>query len=73
MEKKCKMTKEELQQIIDSQKDLKNLPNATLISQMDSLTQEFDDTKEKIIGMTYYLDKVEELYNNILSEYQNRV
>jgi hypothetical protein len=67
------MTKEELEQIIDSQKDLKNIPNSTLISQMDLLTQDFDDTKEKIISMTYYLDKVEELYNNILSEYQNRV
>jgi hypothetical protein len=67
------MTKEELEQIIDSQKDLKSIPNSTLISQMDLLTQDFDDTKEKIISMTYYLDKVEELYNNILSEYQNRV
>jgi hypothetical protein len=67
------MTKEELEQIIDSQKDLKNLPNATLVSQMDILTQDFDETKEKIISMTYYLDKVEELYNNILLEYQNRV
>jgi len=67
------MTKEELEQIIDSQKDLKNIPNSTLISQMDLLTQDFDNTKEKIISMTYYLDKVEELYNNILSEYQNRV
>ena len=67
------MTTEELEQIIDSQKDLKNIPNSTLISQMDLLTQDFDDTKEKIISMTYYLDKVEELYNNILSEYQNRV
>jgi endonuclease III-like uncharacterized protein len=67
------MTKEELEQIIDSQKDLKNLPNSTLVSQMDILTQDFDETKEKIISMTYYLDKVEELYNNILLEYQNRV
>lgn len=67
------MTNEELQQIIESQKDLKNISNSVLISQMDLLTQDFDDTKEKIINMTYYLDKVEELYNNILSEYQNRV
>lgn len=67
------MTNEELQQIIELQKDLKNIPNSVLISQMDLLTQDFDDTKEKIINMTYYLDKVEELYNNILSEYQNRV
>lgn len=67
------MNKEELQEIIDSQKDLKNLPNNILISYMDSLSQDFDDTKEKIINFTYYLDKVEELYNNILNEYQNRV
>lgn len=67
------MDKETLQTIIDSQKDLKNLPNDILISYMDSLTQDFDDTKEKIINLTYYLDKVEELYNNILNEYQNRI
>lgn len=67
------MTKEELQEIIDSQKDLKNIPNSVLINYMDSLTTDFDDTKEKIINLTYYLDKVEELYNNILSEYQKRV
>lgn len=67
------MTKEELQQIIESQKELKNISNSVLISQMDLLTQDFDDTKEKIISMTYYLDKIEELYNNVLSEYQNRV
>lgn len=67
------MTKEELQQIIDIQKELKNLPNSVLISHMDLLTTDFDETKEKIINMTYYLDKIEELYNNMLSEYQNRV
>lgn len=67
------MTKEELEQIIESQKELKNISNSVLISQMDLLTQDFDDTKEKIISMTYYLDKIEELYNNILSEYQNRI
>lgn len=67
------MTNEELQEIIESQKDLKNIPNSTLISQMDLLTGDFDDTKEKIINLTYYLDKVEELYNNILTEYQNRI
>lgn len=67
------MTKEELQEIIDAQKDLKDIPNTVLISYMDSLTTDFDETKEKIINLTYYLDKVEELYNNILSEYQKRV
>ena len=66
------MTKDELQQIMDSQKELKNIPNNTLVSHMDLLTSDFEETKEKIINLTYYLDKVEELYNNILTEYQSR-
>jgi hypothetical protein len=39
---------------------------------MDKLTTEFDLTKDTIIKSTLYLDKVEELYNNILNEYQSR-
>lgn len=66
------MTKEELQEIIDSQKDLSNLPNGNLINHMDKLTTDFESTKESIIKLTYYLDTIEELYNNILKEYQNR-
>lgn len=66
------MTKEELQEIIDNQKNLSNMPNGNLIDYMDKLTTDFEDTKENIIKLTYYLDTVEELYNNILKEYQNR-
>lgn len=66
------MTKEELQEIIDNQKDLTNIPNSNLINYMDKLTTDFENTKENIIKLTYYLDTVEELYNNILKEYQNR-
>jgi hypothetical protein len=39
---------------------------------MEKLTSEFDFTKENIINSTIYLDKVEELYNNILKEYESR-
>ena len=39
---------------------------------MDKLTTEFDLTKDNIIKSTLYLDKVEELYNNMLKEYQSR-
>jgi hypothetical protein len=39
---------------------------------MDKLTSEFETTKNTIIGMSFYLDKIEELYNRILKEYQNR-
>jgi hypothetical protein len=39
---------------------------------MDKLTTDFDLTKNNIIGLTLYLDKVEELYNKSLEEYQSR-
>ena len=39
---------------------------------MDKLTNDFEMTKTNILNLTLYLDKVEELYNNILKEYQSR-
>jgi cyclophilin family peptidyl-prolyl cis-trans isomerase len=52
--------------------DLKNLPNNVLIENMDLLTTDFELTKNNIINLTLYLDKVEEMYNKMLGEYQNR-
>jgi hypothetical protein len=66
------MKKEEFENIVKEQSDLKNLPNSKLIEFMDKLSTDFDDTKNNIIGLTIYLDKVEELYNNTLNEYQSR-
>jgi hypothetical protein len=66
------MTKLELENIVSQQGNLKNLPNTVLIDFMDKLTLEFESTKEKIIGLTLHLDKIEELYNLTLKEYQNR-
>jgi hypothetical protein len=66
------MNKEEFSKIIEEQKDLKNLPNNNLIMMMDILSLEFEEVKKNIISMTYHLDKIEELYNNSLKEYQNR-
>jgi len=63
------MKKEEFEKIIELQKQLKDQPNSKLIEVMEKLTSEFDYTKENIINSTIYLDKVEELYNNILKEY----
>ena len=40
---------------------------------MDKLTVDFELTKTNIINSTIYLDKVEGLYNKILTEYQSRV
>jgi ribosomal protein S17E len=67
------MTQEELKNIIENQKMLSDTPNTKLVEYMDMLTTDFEETKEKIINLTFYLDKVEELYNSILKEYQNRI
>lgn len=66
------MINEEIKYIINNQSDLKNESNSTLISHMDKLSLEFDKVKTNIIELTYHLDKVEELYNKILKEYESR-
>jgi hypothetical protein len=66
------MKKEEFENIVNLQSDLKEQPNSKLIEVMDILSTEFDLTKENIINLTIYLDKLEELYNNTLKEFQSR-
>jgi len=66
------MTDKQLEEIIESQKSLKDLPNSSLVSQMDILSEEHEKVKQSIIQNTYYLDKLEELYNNIFRTYQQR-
>lgn len=66
------MNKEEFENIIELQKELKDQPNSKLIEVMEKLTTEFELTKESIINSTIYLDRVEELYNSILKEYESR-
>lgn len=66
------MEKKELENIANSMVELKNLPNAKLIEFMDKLTVEYEDTKTYIINSSYHLDAVEELYNKVLKEYENR-
>ena len=66
------MRKEEFENIIKEQSNLKNLPNQKLVEFMDLLSSDFEGTKQNIINSTLYLDKVEELYNNTLKVYQER-
>ena len=66
------MNKEEFENIVKEIGELKNQPNSRLIEIMDKLTDDFETTKNNIIGLTLYLDKVEEMYNKALEEYQNR-
>lgn len=67
------MEKEVFEKIINEHKDIKNLPNSVLVEHMDILSESFETTKQNIINLTYFLDKVEELYNLTLNEYQSRV
>jgi hypothetical protein len=66
------MVKEEFENIVKELGDLKNIPNTKLIEIMDKLTTDFELTKNNIIGLTVYLDSIEELYNKTLKEYQSR-
>jgi hypothetical protein len=66
------MTNENFEQILEELTDIKNQPNSKLVEIMDVLSSEFDVTKTNIINMTVYLDKLEELYNKTLSEYELR-
>ena len=66
------MIKENFENIVKEQSNLKNLPNSKLIEFMDDLSSDFEITKQNIINLTIYLDTVEELYNNTLKEYQTR-
>jgi Mg2+ and Co2+ transporter CorA len=72
LEKIDDMTQEEFKVISEIVKESKNIPNAKLEETMDKLTSEFETTKNTIIGMSFYLDKLEELYNNLLKEYNER-
>jgi len=72
LEKIDNMKKEELEKIVNEQPNLKNLPNTELVNFMDLLSDDFELTKDNIIKSTLYLDKIEELYNNVLKVYQDR-
>jgi hypothetical protein len=66
------MKNEEFQHIVEEQKNLKDLPNTKLVEFMDLLSSDFESAKQSIINSTIYLDKIEELYNNVLTIYQER-
>jgi hypothetical protein len=71
-EKQPNMTQEEFKVIQENAKDVDKIPNSKLEESMDKLATEFEEIKNSIIGLSFYLDKIEELYNKILKEYQTR-
>ena len=66
------MTQEEFKILAEVAKHAKNVPNSRLERTMDQLSNEFEITKNNILGLSFYLDKIEELYNTMLKEYQER-
>ena len=66
------MTQEEFKIVGEVVKDIKNIPNTKLEETMDKLTLEFESTKNTILGLSFYLDKLEEMYNTLLKEYTER-
>ena len=71
-EKVFNMKKDNFDKISAQILDLKNLPNSELINIMDELSLEFDEVKKRIIDLTFYLDKLELMYNQTLKEYEFR-
>ena len=66
------MTQEEFKVMVETAKDVSKLNNKSLESNMDKLAVEFEETKQNIINMTYYLDRVEQLYETMLKEHTKR-
>jgi hypothetical protein len=60
------------EKVITLIKDYKNQPNKELTFILDFLKDDFESTKNTVIKLTEHLDKVENTYNLILEEYQNR-
>lgn len=67
------MKKEEFDFISENENKVGDFTNSDLIKYMDLLSEDFEFTKNEIIKMTYYLDRVEELYNKCLDVYNTRV
>lgn len=64
------MDKDELLEIVNN---VEHKSNKDLDSCLLSLTNEFNKTKELIIGLTRHLDGVTELYNKVNDELGKRI
>jgi hypothetical protein len=61
------------QRIIETINDYKNKSNKDLIEAMDYLTKVFESSKLEIVESSKRLDKIEQAYNLLLKEYDNRI
>jgi flagellar biosynthesis chaperone FliJ len=62
----------EAEKIAEIVKDYKNKSNKDLVKTLEFLNNEFSQTKDKLIMLSNYLDKIENTYNTILKEHNSR-
>jgi hypothetical protein len=73
MEKVYNMkSKEEIDRVVKIIKECKQSSNKDLQYAMDFINEDFEQTKNTLIKLTHHLDKLENSYNLLLKEYQNR-
>jgi hypothetical protein len=66
------MNLEEAKKIEEIVKDYKNKSNKDLTKALDFMNNEFNVTKEKLLMLSNYLDKIETTYNTLLKEHNKR-
>jgi hypothetical protein len=59
-------------EILDIIKDYKSKSNVDLRKAMDYINEDFELTKKNLVSLTHHLDKLENTYNKLLSEYKIR-
>jgi hypothetical protein len=64
--------KEQAEKVLKIVKDYKSSNNKDLIFALDFIKEDFEETKSNLIRMTNHLDKLENTYNLILKEYEER-
>lgn len=67
-----KSEKLDLDKVKEIVAEIKSKPNKDLTQVMDFLAEDFEETKNLIINLTYHIDNIENLYNIVLKEYQSR-
>jgi prefoldin subunit 5 len=64
--------KEQAEKVLKIIKDYKSSNNKDLIFALDFIKEDFEETKSNLLRMTNHLDKLENTYNLILKEYEER-
>ena len=58
---------------MENLKNYKEKPNKELVERLFKLKNEFDKTKSLIVNLTYHLDEVEKIYDEINNEMKKRL